>query len=76
MTHRISYYYLSHKSKPRIKRWVGRDHRGLPKVRLILGPNVYIKKNHIKCKDIKPHRIRSQRPRVITLHKRKEYKKY
>jgi hypothetical protein len=76
MTNYISYFYRTQKSKPRIKRWVGRDHRGLPKIRLILGQNVYIKKNHVKCKDIIPHRIRSRRPTNKTLHTRKEYKKY
>lgn len=70
-----SFFYLVLKSKPRIKRWVGRDDRGR-KVRLILGPNEYIKKNHIKNKDIKPHRVRRWRPTVKTLDTRKEYKKY
>ncbi len=79
MVNYISYNQLYRKSKPRIKRWLARhryNHRSLPEVRLVLGPNVFIKKNHIKCKDIKPHRRRRWRPTNITLHRRKEYKKY
>jgi len=76
MVNYISYFELWRKSKPRIKRWVGMDHIGRPKVRLILGPNTYIKKNHIKRKDLKPPRLRATRPSKKTLHKRVEYKRH
>lgn len=76
MVHFIPYFDLWRKSKPRIKRWIGRDHIRQPTVRLILGPNTYIKKNHINCKDRKAPRLRATRPSKKTLHKRVEYKRH
>jgi hypothetical protein len=64
------------KSKPRTKRWIGRDHKGEPMVRLVLGQNTYIKKNHINVKYLKKPRFRATRPSKKTLEKRPEYKRH
>jgi len=76
MVHYTSYFELHWKSKPRIKRWIGRDHIRQPTVRLILGPNMYLKKNHINPRDLKHPRFRATRPSIKTLHKRVEYKRH
>jgi hypothetical protein len=52
------------------------DHKGEPMVRLVLGKNMYLKKNHINVKDLKQPRYRATRPSKKTLERRPEYKRH